>query len=69
MVNGKLVCKSEKFSHEQEIKGNEMVEVSDTLRKMLNYTGVTETSSHLALNKFPEVEMRNKLCIFVSYRL
>uniref|UniRef100_A0A8C0FHG3 Cytosolic fatty-acid binding proteins domain-containing protein n=1 Tax=Bubo bubo TaxID=30461 RepID=A0A8C0FHG3_BUBBB len=27
MVNGKLVCKSEKFSHEQEIKGSEMVEV------------------------------------------
>ncbi|XP_015738841.1 fatty acid-binding protein, liver [Coturnix japonica] len=26
MVNGKLVCKSEKFSHEQEVKGNEMVE-------------------------------------------
>ncbi|KAM9213715.1 fatty acid-binding protein, liver [Leptosomus discolor] len=26
MVNGKLVCKSEKFSHEQEIKGSEMVE-------------------------------------------
>ncbi|NXR07301.1 FABPL protein, partial [Semnornis frantzii] len=26
MVDGKLVCKSEKFSHEQEIKGNEMVE-------------------------------------------
>ncbi|NWS52781.1 FABPL protein, partial [Chunga burmeisteri] len=26
MVNGKLVCKSEKFCHEQEIKGNEMVE-------------------------------------------
>ncbi|XP_009929377.2 fatty acid-binding protein, liver isoform X2 [Opisthocomus hoazin] len=26
MVNGKLLCKSEKFSHEQEIKGGEMVE-------------------------------------------
>ncbi|XP_069731629.1 fatty acid-binding protein, liver [Phaenicophaeus curvirostris] len=26
MVNGKLVCKAEKFSHEQEIKGSEMVE-------------------------------------------
>ncbi|XP_065506573.1 fatty acid-binding protein, liver [Caloenas nicobarica] len=26
MVNGKLVCKSEKFCHEQEVKGNEMVE-------------------------------------------
>ncbi|KAJ7416628.1 Fatty acid-binding protein, liver [Willisornis vidua] len=26
LVNGKLVCKSDKFSHEQEIKGNEMVE-------------------------------------------
>ncbi|NXP21488.1 FABPL protein, partial [Scytalopus superciliaris] len=26
MVNGKLVCKSDKFSHEQEVKGNEMVE-------------------------------------------
>ncbi|KFU91864.1 Fatty acid-binding protein, liver [Chaetura pelagica] len=26
MVNGKLVCKSEKFSHEQEVKGSEMVE-------------------------------------------
>lgn len=29
LANGKLVCKSEKFSHEQEVKGNEMVEVSD----------------------------------------
>lgn len=28
LVSGKLVCKSDKFSHEQEIKGNEMVEVS-----------------------------------------
>lgn len=28
MVNGKLVCKSDKFYHEQEIKGSEMVEVS-----------------------------------------
>uniref|UniRef100_A0A8B9V450 Fatty acid-binding protein, liver n=1 Tax=Anas zonorhyncha TaxID=75864 RepID=A0A8B9V450_9AVES len=28
LVNGKLVCKSDKFSHEQEVKGNEMVEVS-----------------------------------------
>ncbi|NXA41482.1 FABPL protein, partial [Eudromia elegans] len=27
MVNGKLVCKSETFCHEQEVKGNEMVEV------------------------------------------
>ncbi|KAM8796182.1 fatty acid-binding protein, liver-like [Eudromia elegans] len=26
MVNGKLVCKSETFCHEQEVKGNEMVE-------------------------------------------
>ncbi|NXC31254.1 FABPL protein, partial [Campylorhamphus procurvoides] len=26
LVNGKLVCKSDKFSHEQEVKGNEMVE-------------------------------------------
>ncbi|NXY44091.1 FABPL protein, partial [Ceuthmochares aereus] len=26
MVNRKLVCKAEKFSHEQEIKGSEMVE-------------------------------------------
>ncbi|XP_043361941.1 fatty acid-binding protein, liver-like [Dermochelys coriacea] len=26
MIGGKLVCKSETFSHEQEIKGNEMVE-------------------------------------------
>ncbi|XP_062449821.1 fatty acid-binding protein, liver [Rhea pennata] len=26
MVNGKLVCKSESFSHEQEVKENEMVE-------------------------------------------
>nr|ADE59142.1 liver basic fatty acid binding protein [synthetic construct] len=26
LANGKLVCKSEKFSHEQEVKGNEMVE-------------------------------------------
>ncbi|KFP88914.1 PREDICTED: fatty acid-binding protein, liver [Acanthisitta chloris] len=26
MVNGKLVCKSDKFTHEQEVKGNEMVE-------------------------------------------
>ncbi|KGL84246.1 Fatty acid-binding protein, liver, partial [Tinamus guttatus] len=26
MVNGKLVCKSESFYHEQEITGNEMVE-------------------------------------------
>ncbi|NWX50090.1 FABPL protein, partial [Steatornis caripensis] len=26
MVNDKLVCKSEKFCHEQEIKGSEMVE-------------------------------------------
>ncbi|NXS40691.1 FABPL protein, partial [Balaeniceps rex] len=26
MVKGKLVCKSEKFSHEQEIVGSEMVE-------------------------------------------
>ncbi|NWX18779.1 FABPL protein, partial [Aegotheles bennettii] len=26
MVSGKLVCKSEKFTHEQEIKGSEMVE-------------------------------------------
>lgn len=28
LVGGKLVCKSDKFSHEQEVKGNEMVEVS-----------------------------------------
>ncbi|XP_052554650.1 fatty acid-binding protein, liver isoform X2 [Tympanuchus pallidicinctus] len=28
LVNGKLVCKSEKFSHEQEVKGNEMVELA-----------------------------------------
>uniref|UniRef100_A0A8C5T528 Fatty acid-binding protein, liver n=1 Tax=Malurus cyaneus samueli TaxID=2593467 RepID=A0A8C5T528_9PASS len=27
LVNGKLVCKSDKFSHEQEVKGNEMVEL------------------------------------------
>ncbi|KFV75104.1 Fatty acid-binding protein, liver [Dryobates pubescens] len=26
MVDGKLVSKSDKFSHEQEVKGNEMVE-------------------------------------------
>ncbi|XP_023773630.1 fatty acid-binding protein, liver-like, partial [Cyanistes caeruleus] len=26
LVNGKLVSKSDKFSHEQEVKGNEMVE-------------------------------------------
>ncbi|NXS08069.1 FABPL protein, partial [Neodrepanis coruscans] len=30
MVNGKLVCKSDKFSHEQEVKGNEMVETITT---------------------------------------
>ncbi|NXQ49901.1 fatty acid-binding protein, liver-like [Catharus ustulatus] len=34
MVNGKLVCKSDKFSHEQEVKGNEMVET-------ITYGGVT----------------------------
>ncbi|KAI6073485.1 Basic fatty acid binding protein [Aix galericulata] len=32
LVNGKLVCKSDKFSHEQEVKGNEMVEAQRTLR-------------------------------------
>ncbi|XP_032645373.1 fatty acid-binding protein, liver-like [Chelonoidis abingdonii] len=26
MIGGKLVCKTETFSHEQEVKGNEMVE-------------------------------------------
>uniref|UniRef100_A0A674GLJ2 Fatty acid-binding protein, liver-like n=1 Tax=Taeniopygia guttata TaxID=59729 RepID=A0A674GLJ2_TAEGU len=34
LVNGKLVCKSDKFSHEQEVKGNEMVET-------ITYGGVT----------------------------
>uniref|UniRef100_A0A669PKD4 Fatty acid binding protein 10 n=1 Tax=Phasianus colchicus TaxID=9054 RepID=A0A669PKD4_PHACC len=41
LANGKLVCKSEKFSHEQEVKGNEMVEVttfpSKTLCKRTHY--------------------------------
>uniref|UniRef100_A0A8D0HA63 Cytosolic fatty-acid binding proteins domain-containing protein n=1 Tax=Sphenodon punctatus TaxID=8508 RepID=A0A8D0HA63_SPHPU len=27
LVDGKLVCKSDKFTHEQEVKGNEMVEI------------------------------------------
>ncbi|XP_074832629.1 fatty acid-binding protein, liver-like [Carettochelys insculpta] len=27
LIDGKLVCKSETFSHEQEVKGNEMVEI------------------------------------------
>ncbi|NXT62558.1 FABPL protein, partial [Chaetops frenatus] len=34
LVGGKLVCKSDKFSHEQEVKGNEMVET-------ITYGGVT----------------------------
>ncbi|NWH65484.1 FABPL protein, partial [Geococcyx californianus] len=39
MVNGKLVCKAEKFSHEQEIKGSEMVEVSVGTLIMKNAEG------------------------------
>ncbi|XP_074970907.1 fatty acid-binding protein, liver-like [Phalacrocorax aristotelis] len=34
MVNGKLVCKSDKFCHEQEIEGSEMVET-------MTFRGVT----------------------------
>lgn len=33
------------------------------------YKWITETSNDLAINRYPEVQMKNKLCVFVIYRL